>query len=374
MFQTRTYYDDLQIQETASQEVIKGAYRYLSQKWHPDRNLNNMEEADRMLKIINNAYAILSDPIKRKEYDNWIVRQREEIFSSQSKSPYQNKSLNESSDDFYKAIIGNNNQVYYLRIFKNFDKKGRVEISWNWSAFFVSFYWFLYRKMWRNALIYFFLPYFVAFIVGLVLSVTGAPSTLLDEVLDVMSVFLYLPLIFLVVPMFANGLYYQHCNKKIIEAKLLYQDKERQINLLRGNGGTSNIVGIIVAIFAAISIAGILAAIIVPVYYDSRVRVQVAEAVSVGNYATQSVSQYYYQNQMIPSDLKAAGFSASLPPSVKNITVDSQNGVITVTMASVSVEGNKLLFLPSLDASNEIVWRCMSQEIPAKYLPSQCRQ
>lgn len=76
MSQVKTHYDNLQVKETASDEVIKGAYRYLSQKWHPDKNPHNREESERILRIINQAYAVLSDPIKRKEHDDWIRRQK----------------------------------------------------------------------------------------------------------------------------------------------------------------------------------------------------------------------------------------------------------------------------------------------------------
>lgn len=73
----RTHYDNLQVKETASAEVIKGAYRFLSQKWHPDKN-EDKEEAERVLKIINRAYAVLSDPAQRKAHDEWIRQQRQE--------------------------------------------------------------------------------------------------------------------------------------------------------------------------------------------------------------------------------------------------------------------------------------------------------
>lgn len=77
MSKLRTHYDNLQVKETAGDEVIKGAYKYLSQKWHPDKH-ENKEEAERVTKIINQAYAILSDPIQRREHDEWIRRQRDQ--------------------------------------------------------------------------------------------------------------------------------------------------------------------------------------------------------------------------------------------------------------------------------------------------------
>jgi len=73
----RTHYENLQIAENASPEVIKGAYRFLSQKWHPDKNPENRVEAERISRILNEAYAVLSDPIRRKEHDDWIRAQRQ---------------------------------------------------------------------------------------------------------------------------------------------------------------------------------------------------------------------------------------------------------------------------------------------------------
>ena len=77
MIPVRTHYENLQIAEYASPEVIKGAYRFLSQKWHPDKNPENRAEAERISRILNAAYAVLSDPARRKEYDDWIHQQRE---------------------------------------------------------------------------------------------------------------------------------------------------------------------------------------------------------------------------------------------------------------------------------------------------------
>lgn len=75
----RTHYDNLQVVETASIEVIRGAYKYLSQKWHPDKHPNDKERATRIMKVINDAYSVLSDPERRREHDAWIRAQREQF-------------------------------------------------------------------------------------------------------------------------------------------------------------------------------------------------------------------------------------------------------------------------------------------------------
>ena len=76
MEKIKTHYDNLQVTENASPEVIRGAYRYLSQKWHPDRNPRTVEQATRITQIINEAFAVLSDPHRRREHDAWIRDQR----------------------------------------------------------------------------------------------------------------------------------------------------------------------------------------------------------------------------------------------------------------------------------------------------------
>jgi membrane protease YdiL (CAAX protease family) len=61
------YYKILQVDPNAEPEVISGAYKRLAAKYHPD--INKQEDASEKMRRINEAYEVLSDPIKRKEYD-----------------------------------------------------------------------------------------------------------------------------------------------------------------------------------------------------------------------------------------------------------------------------------------------------------------
>ena len=78
----KTYYEILEVDKKASQEDIKSAYRRLAKLYHPDKN--KLPEAEEMFKGIAEAYSVLSDPGKRKQYDldneprNVLLRNKQE--------------------------------------------------------------------------------------------------------------------------------------------------------------------------------------------------------------------------------------------------------------------------------------------------------
>ncbi|HSR42697.1 MAG TPA: molecular chaperone DnaJ [Longimicrobiales bacterium] len=65
---TKDFYEILGVPESASQDAIKKAYRKLAKEYHPDANPDDPGAADRF-KEIGEAYSVLSDPEKRKQYD-----------------------------------------------------------------------------------------------------------------------------------------------------------------------------------------------------------------------------------------------------------------------------------------------------------------
>jgi molecular chaperone DnaJ len=68
MPQTKDFYAVLGVASGATQDEIKKAYRKLAKKYHPDANANDPKAAERF-KEISEANNVLSDPEKRKQYD-----------------------------------------------------------------------------------------------------------------------------------------------------------------------------------------------------------------------------------------------------------------------------------------------------------------
>lgn len=70
MADKRDYYEVLGVAKTATPEEIKKAYRTLGKKYHPDVNPGD-KEAEEKFKEVGEAYAVLSDPEKRRQYDQF---------------------------------------------------------------------------------------------------------------------------------------------------------------------------------------------------------------------------------------------------------------------------------------------------------------
>jgi len=132
----KDYYKILGVDAGADAKEIKDAYRTLAFKYHPDRNQEKPQTAD-MMKAINEAYAVLSNPSKRQEYD--IMRRQ---FGD---SAYQQFRTTHSDQDIFSGsdihqIFEEVAKTFGLRgfddIFKEFYGKGYQSFNVKGTGFF----------------------------------------------------------------------------------------------------------------------------------------------------------------------------------------------------------------------------------------------
>ncbi len=133
------YYKILGVDKKATEEDIKKAYRKLARKWHPDLNPTD-KEAHHKFQQINEANEVLSDPEKRKKYDqygkNWqhaeqFEQQRQSKGSSQSGGGHQFSGDPDSDfSSFFESMFGNTGRSRQTK-FRGQDYKAELKLQLN---------------------------------------------------------------------------------------------------------------------------------------------------------------------------------------------------------------------------------------------------
>lgn len=131
----KDYYAILEIDRQSSQDEIKAAYRLLSKKWHPD--LNPGKDVTQKMQDINEAYAILKDPVKKArydfEYDNYY---RTEQAKPEEKQRTESRQEYEVHDEHLKQDI-NEARKYaedlVAEFFKSLKETSKVAVKGAWD-------------------------------------------------------------------------------------------------------------------------------------------------------------------------------------------------------------------------------------------------
>ena len=109
-------YEILEVSENASMETINKIYKIQAKKYHPDLQTNEKDKlkAEEKMKQINDAYSVLSDEQKRKEYNQKIEQERELKRRQEEQEIINNVAKNYSETQRMKQnnnIVNNNSNV-----------------------------------------------------------------------------------------------------------------------------------------------------------------------------------------------------------------------------------------------------------------------
>lgn len=121
----KNYYDILQVNQNASPEIIEKAYKTLAKKYHPDlQPEENKKQAEEILKDINEAYEILSNPTSKADYDNSLKERyvseedyenlynQNEFLKNELNNIYENQKENLDNNIYDKNIENKNSNTY----------------------------------------------------------------------------------------------------------------------------------------------------------------------------------------------------------------------------------------------------------------------
>ncbi|TKD72158.1 DUF2628 domain-containing protein [Pseudalkalibacillus hwajinpoensis] len=144
----------------------------------------------------------------------WFNRNKREIKFTE---------LDEETQEEMLAFTGKREKVYKKKWEKLSTKKS--PISWNWASFFLSLFWFTYRKM--NVYAYVFLSIIVVVdVLSIVFFKKALPGSTMGPA-------------YIVLALFANKLYFDFALSKVKKLKDLYPDRDERLEVIKKRGGVS---------------------------------------------------------------------------------------------------------------------------------------
>ena len=269
----------------------------------------------------------------------------------------------EQSSELYTALIGKKRLDYYLKRFESFDDRGGGLIpSWNWAAFFFTWLWVLYRKMYA--------AFFVVLGISVIWAIIDATLSLDSPLYNLISIVLWL----FCFGIYGNALYYRHTIRKIAKARTTLPDAEKILSYIQSKGGVHVWV---IWVFLLIPIGGILAAIAIPAYQDYTIRAQVSEGLNLARTAQAAVTERFDATGELAANNETAGLELANRLSgkyVSRVAVDAGNVVITYgNEANVNIDGQTIVLTPEIQPNGLLNWTCSSQSFEPHHLPAACR-
>jgi hypothetical protein len=284
--------------------------------------------------------------------------------STVAMSPSRHAGVGElTREEAWAIAVGPAQADYYLPRFARLAAGGGA--SWHWPAFFVTWWWLLYRKMWGWAALYFFMPYLFTFGVGVVLGMSGLDYQRSDDVF-LYAWLAYLVGMFVLPPLFANQLYFARIRKLVARTRSQSGSTEQFVARLEARGGTSWLwVGILLFLF--VTFTGVLAAVAIPAYRTYTVQAHLDEVARESMTLAESISKHYKSSGQLPR-----GDSLQLSsPYVQGVHLNETSGVLTVEVRDQRVVGS-LVLVPEIDKDRNMYWGCTTPDL-RRYAPFSCR-
>ncbi|MBS1915205.1 MAG: J domain-containing protein [Bacteroidetes bacterium] len=134
------YYKILGLDKNASQDDVKKAYRKLARKHHPDLNPNN-KEAHKLFQQINEANEVLSDPEKRKKYDEYgkdwkhaeqfeqAKRSSQRSYTDTGGQSFSGDFDEEGFSDFFESLFGGSGRRSSQTKFRGQDYNAELQVN-----------------------------------------------------------------------------------------------------------------------------------------------------------------------------------------------------------------------------------------------------
>jgi type IV pilus assembly protein PilA len=263
--------------------------------------------------------------------------------------------LDETQLERWRAAIGANAERYLGR-FRRIEQAGGWAASWNTAAFLHSTGWFWYRRMFGLAGLNLLAPFLLLFLMVFVGSLV--PHSNLDTFAGALVLF-YLVVVFVLLPIAADSLYYRRLNARIADP--------------RAKVHAPSAWTLIGALAIGTLWLGIIYIAVAPMYDGFTAgRAKVSEAVLAASGTRNDLTEFFEKERRLPGPAEAARFRTERPSKyVENVVYEPGANRVVVTLREI--EPGKRFALHAIVKEGNLTWSCRTIDVETKYLPSTCR-
>jgi len=261
---------------------------------------------------------------------------------------------------------------YYAPRFLKYEKTGRGAPGWHWPSFWLPSVWAFYRKLWVEGILFALLPVAGAF-------AFAALSPRIDNVPVpwLLAAALAIWLLPGVIPaLLANSLLYHRVRKLVRRAEASSPSAAQAASDLGKRAPVSLSSAILLGGGAVLLAASLVEPGVRGAYFEHAVRAKVSAALASVRPLQQQVEENWARLRAIPRSLDVDSLRLQAAAAFfDEVSFRPANGRLRLALGSSIPElfGHSILLAPAVDPAQRIQWMCIPIDIPAKYLPKECR-
>ena len=261
---------------------------------------------------------------------------------------------------------------YYAPRFLEYERVGPSFPSWNWAALWAPAVWAIYRRLWLPAIAFAVWPLLALALYGAVEPDIGGSGAVSMAV----AAFLVWLGPGLVAATIANTLVYRQARRLVGTAEVHTRRPDQAARWL----SQRTVLAPIPAALAGAATILLVLQVVIPslqaTYADQVVRSRIAESLAAIQPLQRQLEEWFVSRS--PSDAPDVALAQMRPGSelVEPVNVSPISGRVRLALDALTPEliGRSILLAPALDRWQQVRWICVPVDVPARYLPRECRQ
>jgi len=261
---------------------------------------------------------------------------------------------------------------YYAPRFLEYERVGPSFPSWNWAALWAPAVWAIYRRLWLPAIAFAVWPLLALALYEVVEPHVGGSGAVSMAV----AAFLVWLGPGLVAAAIANTLVYRQARRLVGTAEARMRRPEQAVRWL----SQRTVIAPIPAALAGAATMLLALQVVIPslqaTYADQVLRSRIAESLAAIQPLQRQLEEWFVSRS--PSDAPDFALAQMRPGAepLDPVNVSLTSGRVRLALGALTPElsGRSILLAPALDRRQQVRWICVPVDVPARYLPRECRQ